>query len=51
LITEPQRRILLSMGALDHAKKFGWENTARQTLDVYDWVLSKPKSNPLWVAQ
>jgi D-inositol-3-phosphate glycosyltransferase len=51
LIAEPQRRILLSMGALDHAKKFGWENTARQTLDVYDWVLSKPKSNPLWVAQ
>ena len=51
LIAEPQRRVLLSMGALDHAKKFGWENTARQTLDVYDWVLSKPKSNPLWVAQ
>jgi D-inositol-3-phosphate glycosyltransferase len=51
LIAEPQRRILLSMGALDHAKKFGWENTARQTLDVYDWVLSKPKSNSLWVAQ
>jgi len=50
LIAEPQRRVLLSMGALDHAKKFGWENTARQTLDVYDWVLSKPKSNPLWVA-
>jgi D-inositol-3-phosphate glycosyltransferase len=51
LIAEPQRRVLLSMGALDHSKKFGWENTARHTLDVYDWVLSKPKSNPLWVAQ
>ena len=51
LIAEPQRRVLLSMGALDHSKKFGWENTARQTLDVYVWVLSKPKSNPLWVAQ
>jgi len=51
LIAEPQRRILLSMGALDHTKKFGWENTARQTLDVYDWVMSKPKSNSLWVAQ
>ena len=50
LIAEPQRRVLLSMGALDHAKKFGWENTARQTLDVYDWVLSKPKSNSLFVA-
>ena len=51
LIAEPQRRVLLSMGALEHARKFGWENTARQTLDVYDWVLSKPKLNPLWVAQ
>ena len=50
LIAEPQRRVLLSMGALEHARKFGWENTAHQTLDVYDWVLSKPKSNPLWVA-
>ena len=51
LLAEPQRRVLLSMGALSHAKRFGWENTARQTLDVYDWVLSKPKSNPLWVAK
>jgi D-inositol-3-phosphate glycosyltransferase len=50
LIAEPQRRILLSMGAIEHAKKFGWETTARQTLDVYDWVLSKPKINSLWVA-
>ncbi|CAB4741156.1 unannotated protein [freshwater metagenome] len=51
LIAEPQRRILLSMGALEHAKRFGWENTARQTLDVYDWVVSGPKNNSLWVAQ
>jgi D-inositol-3-phosphate glycosyltransferase len=50
LIAEPQRRVLLSMGAIEHAKKFGWEMTARQTLDVYDWVLSKPKKNSLWVA-
>ena len=50
LIAEPQRRVLLSMGAIEHAKKFGWETTARQTLDVYDWVLSKPKNNSLWVA-
>ena len=50
LIAEPQRRILLSMGAIEHAKRFGWETTARQTLDVYDWVLSKPKNNSLWVA-
>ena len=50
LIAEPQRRVLLSMGAIEHAKKFGWETTARQTLDVYDWVLSKPTKNSLWVA-
>ena len=50
LIAEPQRRILLSMGAIEHAKRFGWETTARQTLDVYDWVLSKPKNNSLWIA-
>jgi D-inositol-3-phosphate glycosyltransferase len=41
LITEPQRRLLLSIGAVEHASHFGWENTARKTLDVYDWALSK----------
>ena len=41
LILEPQRRVLLSMGALEHASHFGWENTARKTLEVYDWALSK----------
>jgi D-inositol-3-phosphate glycosyltransferase len=41
LITEPQRRVLLSLGAIKHAAHFGWENTARKTLDVYDWALSK----------
>ena len=50
LIAEPQRRVLLSMGAIEHAKRFGWETTARKTLDVYDWVLSKPKNSSLWVA-
>jgi D-inositol-3-phosphate glycosyltransferase len=45
LIAEPQRRLLLSMGAVEHASHFGWENTARKTLDVYDWALSK-QSNP-----
>jgi hypothetical protein len=29
------------MGAIKHAAHFGWENTARKTLDVYDWALSK----------
>jgi D-inositol-3-phosphate glycosyltransferase len=51
LINQPQRRILLAMGALEHAKRFGWESTARQTLDVYDWIISKPNSNPLWLAK
>jgi len=45
LIAEPHRRLLLSMGAVDHASHFGWENTARKTLDVYDWALTK-QSNP-----
>jgi D-inositol-3-phosphate glycosyltransferase len=42
LISEPQRRLLLSMGAIEHASHFGWENTARKTLDVYDWAISQP---------
>jgi len=45
LIAEPQRRLLLSIGAVEHASHFGWENTARKTLDVYDWALSM-QSNP-----
>jgi D-inositol-3-phosphate glycosyltransferase len=44
LIAEPQRRLLLSMGAVEHASHFGWEKTARKTLDVYDWALSKKSS-------
>jgi len=40
LIAEPARRLLLSMGAIEHASHFGWEMTARKTLDVYDWVLT-----------
>jgi len=40
LLTEPQRRVLLSMGAIEHASHFGWETTARGTLDIYDRILS-----------
>jgi len=43
LIMEPQRRLLLSMGATEHASHFGWENSARKTLDVYDLILSRNK--------
>jgi D-inositol-3-phosphate glycosyltransferase len=40
LIAQPTRRLLLSMGAIEHASHFGWEMTARKTLDVYDWALT-----------
>ena len=40
LLLEPQRRVLLSMGAIEHASHFGWETTARGTLDIYDRILS-----------
>jgi len=41
LLMEPERRLILSMGAVEHASHFGWDATARGTLDVYDRVLSK----------
>jgi len=47
LIMEPQRRLLLSMGAVEHASHFGWEMTARKTLDVYDWALSRNHSKQI----
>jgi D-inositol-3-phosphate glycosyltransferase len=40
LLQEPQRCVLLSMGAVEHASHFGWDATARGTLDIYDQVLS-----------
>ena len=43
LLLEPQRRLLLSMGAVEHASHFGWDVTARGILDVYDHVLSRGK--------
>jgi D-inositol-3-phosphate glycosyltransferase len=41
LLMEPQRRLVLSLGAVDHASRFGWDATARGILDVYDQVLSR----------
>ncbi|MBU3692574.1 MAG: D-inositol-3-phosphate glycosyltransferase [Candidatus Nanopelagicaceae bacterium] len=41
LLMEPERRLLLSMGAIEHASHFGWDATARGILDVYDRVLSE----------
>jgi len=39
LLQEPQRRVLLSIGAIEHASHFGWDATARGTLDIYDQVI------------
>ena len=47
LLLEPQRRILLSMGAIEHASHFGWDATARGTLDIYDRVLSEIQQQPV----
>lgn len=41
LLLQPERRLLLSIGAVEHAAKFGWDSTARGILDVYDQVLSR----------
>jgi D-inositol-3-phosphate glycosyltransferase len=40
LIQEPQRRVLLSMGAIEHASHFGWDATARGTLGIYDRIIA-----------
>jgi D-inositol-3-phosphate glycosyltransferase len=45
LLQEPQRRVLLSMGALEHASHFGWDVTARGTLDIYDQVISEARKS------
>ncbi|MEJ0014182.1 MAG: D-inositol-3-phosphate glycosyltransferase [Actinomycetota bacterium] len=45
LLVDPARRISLSFGAIQHASNFGWESTARRTLDVYDTVLSRGQSH------
>jgi D-inositol-3-phosphate glycosyltransferase len=45
LLQEPQRRVLLSMGAIEHASHFGWDATARGTLDIYDLVISQARKS------
>ena len=44
LLQEPQRRVLLSMGAIEHASHFGWDATARGTLDIYDRIIGTKAS-------
>ena len=41
LMHEPQRRVLLSVGAVEHASHFGCDATARGTLDIYDQVITE----------
>jgi D-inositol-3-phosphate glycosyltransferase len=45
LLQEPQRRVLLSMGAIEHASHFGWDATARGTLDIYDQVITQNRKS------
>jgi len=40
LINEPRRREALSVGAVAHAQRFGWQQTATRTLDVYHRALA-----------
>lgn len=51
LLADPARRIALSFGAIGHASNFGWESTARRTLDVYDWVLSRGEESSIKLVQ
>ena len=44
LIAQPERRLILSMGAVQHASHFGWDRTSRALLDVYDKVISDTSS-------
>ena len=45
LLQEPQRRVLLSIGAIEHASHFGWDATARGTLDIYDQVITQTRKS------
>jgi len=45
LLQEPQRRVLLSMGAIEHASHFGWDATTRGTLDIYDLVITESRKS------
>jgi D-inositol-3-phosphate glycosyltransferase len=44
LIAQPERRMILSLGAVQHAAHFGWDRTSRALLDVYDKVISDASS-------
>ena len=40
LLKQPERRVVLSIGAIEHASHFGWDATARGMLDVYDRLIN-----------
>lgn len=40
LLMNPNTRLNLSVGALAHARNFGWDLTARRTVDIYDQILN-----------
>jgi len=48
LLADPARLISLSLGAVSHASKFGWDATARRTLEAYDWAIEQPKRKSLF---
>jgi D-inositol-3-phosphate glycosyltransferase len=51
LLSDPSHRVKLSFGAIQHAANFGWESTARRTLQVYDWALSERGESSIKLAQ
>ena len=44
LVAQPQRLAALSRGAATHAQRFGWEATARGTIEVYHQILNAERS-------
>ena len=51
LLQDSALRDQMSVEAVSHAMKFSWDVTARKTLDVYEYVHSKPHERPLWMVQ
>lgn len=45
LVAQPQRLAALSEGALVHSQRFGWEATARGTVEVYQRILNAGRSS------
>jgi D-inositol-3-phosphate glycosyltransferase len=50
LLHHPAQRMQLAAGALLHARQFGWETTARATLDVYASAIAEAEATDNVVA-